>query len=240
MSDKKNSIAKLLEYQEKDKERLKILGAVEGGRTKRELDECNRMLEATKNLVLELDSEAKALSSEVDAITKSLKDATTRVAEMEKGMRDGASEEELNSQIAASSLVVGRLVSLENQLAGVQRMINEKAAKFDDARNKAGKAQLMAKNLTPVYEKQKKEIEPKVVAINAELKKLESGIDAKLLERYKKRRSQDKGGKPVDVAVKLVGDRCGGCHFELPLSQTHKVGVDGYIVCEECGKIIFN
>jgi predicted nucleic acid-binding Zn-ribbon protein len=49
----------------------------------------------------------------------------------------------------------------------------------------------------------------------------------------------DKNMRPIDIVVPLTHKRCGGCHFELPLSQVHEVTTTGYIICEECGKIIY-
>ena len=87
-----------------------------------------------------------------------------------------------------------------------------------------------------MYEEQKSKIAANVAKIDAELKSMSAKIDKKLLEQYKKARSSEKSAKAV--IVKLSSDRCGGCHYELPLSLTHKIDVDGYIVCEECSKII--
>jgi len=231
-------IKPLLQYQDKEKEKLAFVHNVESGKIKRELSESVASVESVKRAVSELDAEARSIILSVEGLKKNLEDIATKVKDV-KGAKAEASEDELNSAIALASMVASRLSAYEAQLVEVNKKIADRATQFDAARVKAARAQKNVERLTPEYQKTRDGIKKDVDAFDAELKKMESGIDAKLLERYKKRRSQDKGGKPTDIVVKLVGDRCGGCHFELALSQTHNIGINGYIVCEECGRIIY-
>ncbi|MCL2846940.1 MAG: hypothetical protein FWE38_04590 [Firmicutes bacterium] len=231
-------IKSLIAYQDKEKEKLALVYSVEAGKTKRELTESLNAMEVAKKAVLELDSEAKNITLTIDGLKRQLDEIASKVTDVNKSKTD-ASEDELNSAIALASMVASRLVAYENQLVEIGKKINEKSTQFEAAKQKAARAQMAEKKLSPEYEREKAAIAERVTALEAELKKMERDVDAKLLERYKKRRANDRGGKPSDIVVPLVGDRCGGCHFELALSQTHKIGVDGYIVCEECGRIIY-
>jgi predicted nucleic acid-binding Zn-ribbon protein len=87
------------------------------------------------------------------------------------------------------------------------------------------------------YEKQKSDAKPKIDKIDGELKALAAAVEPAMLEKYKQIRKQKSG--TADIVIPLSGNRCGGCHFELPLSLIHTISAKGYITCEECGKIIY-
>ncbi|MCL2756142.1 MAG: hypothetical protein FWE45_03805 [Firmicutes bacterium] len=230
-------IKPLLDYQQKEKEKIDLVNVVESGKIKRDIDEANRMLDSMKKVVLNLEDEAKHTASNIDAIKKNMSELLVRTDEISSKDHDKSSEDELGSAIAYTSAVNTKVVGYEAQLNELIKKINNANQAFEDAKLKIMRAQKVIQTLTPEYEKQKKDIAGKANEIEEELKKLGNAVDKKLLEIYKKARSTEKGGKPV--VVKLNSDRCGGCHFELPLSLTHKIDVDGYIVCEECNKIIY-
>jgi len=232
-------IENLLKYQVKDKEKLNMVYGVEAGKVKRELDEANRLLESTKTIVINLDTEAKSIVNAIEIARKNLGELLTRTEEISKEKASGKTEDKLNSAVNYANMISTRLAGYESQLADLTRKIAEKDVAFRDAVAKLQRAQKIIATYSPEYEKQKKELEPKVNTINKELEVLAKGIDAKLLERYKRARGADKMKKPTDVVVVLSGNNCSSCRFELPLSQIHTINTQGYIVCEECGKIIF-
>jgi len=61
-------------------------------------------------------------------------------------------------------------------------------------------------------------------------------VDSKLATAYKNVRRKY-GKDPKDVVVPVVDKRCGGCYMDLPLNQLSQIKVNGYVLCEECGKI---
>ena len=82
------------------------------------------------------------------------------------------------------------------------------------------------------------------VAVDAELSALElsRGVEAArlppdLATRYEDLRSRLKG---VGVA-RLVGNRCEGCHLELPAMEVERIRHlpgDALVTCEQCGRIL--
>ena len=70
----------------------------------------------------------------------------------------------------------------------------------------------------------------------ADLAKLETSVDAKVLAEYKKKRNE--GIFPVYVAVEN-GAFCGFCRMEQPKIALSKLKESGTIVCEHCKRIIY-
>ena len=232
-------VKQLIAYQDKEMEMLKVLFSVEEGRVKRELDEAIRQLEATKQLVLALDDDAKQIISHIEVTQKNLEDLFERSQRVMQGQKEDATEDELNSALNYAHGIAGKIAAMESQLVDLGKQINLKASQFEDAWTKLGRMQKIIQTHTPIYQKQKADIAPELAGFEKQLAVLAKELDAKLLERYKKKRSSIKSTTPVPVAVPLKNNRCGGCHFELPLSQIHKISTDNYIICEECGRIIY-
>jgi predicted nucleic acid-binding Zn-ribbon protein len=232
-------IKELLTYQAKDKERLAVLAGVDGGKVKRELDACNRGIAESKQALLGLENDAKILVGMFESASKNLGEIFDRISQFNKSMESDKTEDELASAHSYVSALLARVNGYESQLEDVSRKIASKTAQFEDGKASLQNASKRVGLLQAEYEKQRKEIEPKLTEFERELKKLESSVDKVLLEKYAKARRNDKSGKVVDVVVPLSSNRCGGCYFEMPLSQVHSISTNGYITCEECGKIIF-
>jgi predicted nucleic acid-binding Zn-ribbon protein len=149
------------------------------------------------------------------------------------------SEDEIGSAISYMGTISSKIAGYEKQLEEMMRKVEGKHKQFEAEVEKMKKAQKLVLGLTPQYEKAKTDLEPKVAEIDKELGAIAKTVDAKLMERYRRARGQIKSLKPIDIVIPIVGNQCGGCMFEMPLSRIHTITQDGYVVCEECGKIIF-
>ena len=229
-------IKPLLEYQNKEREKIALVNAVEGGRAKRELDEANRTIENAKRMLLGLENDAKTLLTNYESISKALNELFDKIAVYNKTAKQSAEEDETTAQLSFVSGLLSKTGAYEAQLADIAAKINIKTAAFEEAKTQVVKAQKIVATASAQYQNEKKAAEPKIEKIDAELKVLAANVSAPLLEKYKSIRKSKSSG---DIAVMLNGNRCGGCHFELPLSLIHTISGQGYIICEECGKIIF-
>jgi len=231
-------IKNLLEYQEKDKKGIELRMSIEGGRVKREINACERLVNDAKQQLLGLEEDAKNLTAAYQATAKNLQDLLDRTGKL-TAQKTPETEDEIQSAAALVSAILQKVSTLEGQLENIGKSIAAKAKTFDDLKNSVVKAQTTIKSLTPQYETQMKGIKPQLDVIDKELSTVAGGIDKVLLEKYKARRKSDKSGKVVDIVVPVLGEKCGACYFEMPLSLIHKIATDGYILCEECGKILY-
>jgi len=228
-------IKPLLEYQTREREKLNLQAAVDGGKTKRELDEATRARESASNTVRQLANDAEVLLGAYETASKNLAEIFKKLETYGKAAKSGDEEAVTNDMTFVSGLLA-KVSGYESQLADV-------AAKSSAIRNTYEKAVVSAKKAADVmasasvkYENEAKEVAPKIVEIDADLKKLAAAVEPALMERYKQIRKQAKRG---DVVVPITGNSCGGCRFELPSSLIHTATSRGYIICEECSKIIY-
>ena len=230
------AIKELLEYQKKEAEKLAIEAGVEEGKAKREFDHATQALNEAKRTLLALENDAKVLLSNYSSISKNLSEIFDKIAIYNKNAKQSATEEEATSALSFVSGLLSKVSAYEAQLNDIANKIAIKTQAFEDAKTQAVKAQAVIKAASAQYESDKANASSGFEKVIAELKAMEKNVDKTLLEKYNIIRKSRKKG---DIVVPVRGNRCGGCHFELSLSHINKVGVDGYIICEECDKIIY-
>jgi len=232
-------IKNLIEYQEKDKKRLELLLSVEGGRNKREINAANKIVNDARATLLELERDAKDLTVAYAGLQKNLTEHLDRIEKLKKSTQP-KDESEIQISISAISTLLQKVNSLESQLENVGKNIASKTKSFEEVKAAVMKAQSTIKTLTPQYQAQLDKIKPQLDEVESNLKKLGTSVDGGLLDKYKARRKTEPFGKITDIVVSVANGRCGACYFEMPLSMIHKISTNGYITCEECGKILHN
>ena len=231
-------IKNLLAYQDLDKKAISLRYMVEGGKVKREIDTANKMMNDAKESVVKLEDEAKSLTANYQSLEKSLREYV-KEAEHLVAAKSPSNETEIATVDARTKELVEKIRTIGNQLELIGKSMCARLKSFDDAKNDAGKGANIVKQLTPQYESQKAQIKPKLDDIEKQMAALAPGIDKTLLAKYISRRKSEPEGKQTDIVVPLRNGRCGGCFVEMPPLIAHKINTDGYVVCEECGKILY-
>ena len=229
-------IKELLEYQNKERDKLALIDKLEGGKGKREMDEANAVISSSKKALLSLENDAKVLLGNFQSVTKNLNEIFEKIASYNKTMGNNETEDDATNNIAYVSGLLSKVSAYESQLNDISAKINAKTQMFEDAKSQVVKAQKVVATATAQYENDKTKLVPEIELLTKELTELSKKVDSKILEKFKNVRKSRKKG---DIAVSVNGNRCGGCHFELPLSQMHNITTNGYIVCEECERIIY-
>jgi len=228
-------IKPLLEYQAREREKLALLAGVDGGKTKRELDDATRARETASSTVKQLANDAEVLLGHFEAASKNLAEIFKKLEVYGKGAK-GADEEAVTNDMTFVSGLLSKVSGYESQLADIATKSQTIRNVYEKAFASARKAQETIGVASVKYQNETKDIAPKLAEIDADLKKLAAAVDVSLMEKYKQARKQSKRG---DVVVPITGNSCGGCRFELPSSLIHTASSRGYIICEECGKIIY-
>ncbi len=128
------------------------------------------------------------------------------------------------------------LYMLERKLNIIVNKSQEILKQFSVAKNNVLKAKQKHKECKEKYDSKINAINPKIEKLRQEQKKLEPEIDEKALAKYKNVLNDNIFPVFVPVSDKL----CGGCRMEIPMGKMDKLKNDGYIVCEQCGRFIYN
>jgi len=215
------------------------LRLVEGGKVKAEINSANQTVNSARAGLLSLEEDAKNLGLAYDNAQSALKrimEEVKLIESMRVPQKDSdiqTSTEGVNAILTRANVVSADLGKIANQIAIKNKM-------FEEAKNAVIHAQGKIKTLTPQYVSQQNQIKPQMETIEKEMAAIGAGIDKTLLEKYKARRKTEPvGGKINDIVVPVVAGRCGGCNFEMSNLLAHKIATDGYVVCEECGRILY-
>ncbi len=128
------------------------------------------------------------------------------------------------------------LYMLERKLNIIVNKSQEILKQFSVAKNNVLKAKQKHKECKEKYDSKINAINPKIEKLRQEQKKLEPEIDEKALAKYKNVLNDN----IFPVFVPVAGNLCGGCRMEIPMGKMDKLKNDGFIVCEQCGRFIYN
>lgn len=224
------NIEKLLAAQKIDKERLQLVQNLEKGKIKTELDKANQAINNSKNSLLQLESEAKSLQ---DSYQKMVKIVNDTLAQVEQAQKTHSEDANLYDELLL------KLTRLEGQLSDVERRIAQKTNTFKTTWGEVAKYSVMLKNYSKLYEEAKTANAPKIQALEKQFNESVQGVDEKLLAKYRAIR-KIRGSDTKDVVVPLTGDnRCQGCFMDVPGAMVNKIKTDGWVTCDECGRIIY-
>jgi len=224
------NIEKLLAAQKIDKERLQLIQSLEKGKVKTELDKANQTISNSKNSLLQLEAEAKGLQDNYQKLAKLVADT---LAQVEKANNGHSEDLDLYNELLL------KLTKLEGQLSEIERRIVQKTNTFKATSLDVAKASAMLKNISKMYEDTKNNNAPKIQTLEQEFNEKVKGVDEKLLAKYRAIR-KSKEGDIKDVVVPLTGDnRCQGCFMDVPVAMVNKIKTDGWAICDECGRIIY-
>lgn len=158
-------------------------------------------------------------------------------------------ESEIVRKKNSSNLNIENASSLVNEANGLVGDLSEESRRIDDLVRKSEEivrrsAELSVKlmeakkisgSIKLKIEAKKEEVAPKIAQINEQIKALEPKVkDKEAFKKYKELR--EKGLFPV--YVKLMGNSCGGCTYELSLNFIEKLKTNKMLTCEHCGRII--
>lgn len=220
----------ILKYQELDRQ-IRLLEKESANMQEKQI--MNKMIAFVKdaqNKSGELENNAKQL---VDDYKKTKAEYDKVLANIQKLISSDAQNEKTLGIINTYS---SDLYMLERKLNIIVTKTQEVLKQFGVAKNNVIKAKQKHKECKEKYDAKVNEITPKIAKLRQEQKSLEGSIDEKMLSKYKSVLHDNIFPVLVPVSNKL----CGGCRMEIPMGKMDKLKNDGFIICEQCGRVIYN
>lgn len=226
----------MLKYQEIDGQIKKIVYKLNHS------EECVRgkklglFLKESEEKLKKMDRRAEELTALIQKLKAAYQQSIKDFDDMEKGVEQAIDKEELNYLSKKLNEVQKSLSSIEKDINGAVKEMEDISRRYDDLRGKVPSAKAQYKECRGKFDEMKKQVEPEVSALKAQLQALEKEIEPKVLENYQKLRSQN----IYPVIVPLVGgNKCGGCQMEVSIGATGKLDSSGFVVCENCQRLIY-
>lgn len=227
----------MLEYQSLDSELNKIERDLRKNQFYVKRREWKGALQKAEEQLARLEQKTVDLRNQLAQATQNLQKVNAVIDEYTKEMADIEDQDELNYISKKLDAQLDLLSATEKDIKQILRDGDE----LDKAFEKISKVQLPKiasefNKCSVEFDKATQEMKPRVLELKKRQAELKKAIDPQLFERYKRLSEQT---HPVFVPLQN-GNRCGGCRMEMPTAQvTSKISQNGYMVCEHCGRIIY-
>lgn len=223
-------IDKILKYQDYDRQ-IRLLEKESANMEERQV--MNKMIAIVKegqSKSIELENNAKKL---VEDYEKTKSEYETTLKNIQKLIE---ANNQTDKTINLINTYSSDLYMLERKLNIIVTKTQEILKQFGVAKNNVVKAKQKHKEYKERYDSKLSDIMPKIERLKEEKKKLEADIDEKILAKYKSVLNDN----TFPVFVPVTNKLCGGCRMEIPMGKMDKLKQDGFIVCEQCGRFIYN
>lgn len=228
-------ITKILEYQKKDFEKVKLERELENDKNKQELEKMVSLVKQTQGKSASLEQLAGELLKDYEELKKTYSENASSLAVLKKKDMSKMNESDIENLTNLCDTINSNLAILEKKILACAEKINTSLYEFEQTKKKYMLARENHSKHKQIYEKKLAEVNPKLNKINEELAEIEKGIDKKILERYKQKRLE----KIFPVLVPLNDKSCGGCFTELPIAKQSSLKDSKVLECEHCRRIIY-
>lgn len=226
----------ILEYQKKDGELIRIERELMSHPSKKVSSEMIAVVKSAQEKSAKLENRAGVLAKDFEALKKAYDENVKQIEKFVSKDLETVSEKDLESITVATNAIINNLNVLEKKLFAEAENLNIALNEFEAAKKQYGTARAKYNEHKQIYDSFSKTKEPDILRVKAELKKLEPGIEPKLLAKYTQLRSD----RLFPVFVRLIEKSCGGCRMELSAAEVEKVKTNGYMECDNCHRVIIS
>ena len=225
----------ILEYQKKDAELIKLERTLKNNENKKIFTQMISVVKDAQNKSNALEKQAGELFAGYNDLKKTYED-NIKSANIVIGKNlETSSLQDLETMEEIASNIISNLSILEKKLLQEAEQVNAVLVEFDQTRKRYNLARDKYSKHKELYDEQCKDLEPQIAEKTKEVKKLEAGIDADILAKYKQRRQDN----IFPVLVPCIDKACGGCRMELPYANLATLKTKGVLECEHCRRIIY-
>lgn len=226
---------KILEYQKYDAEIMQLENQVKNSKEHEVISKMGVLYKDMQTKLLQLENDAKALSDEYNDNLAIYEDNLKKTRKLTGEKVEELNNDKLTDNLDTANKISSDLFMLERKLNLILTSISNILKDFENAKKNGLMAKAKYNEAKVSLDKFKQSIEPKKAEIEKQLKKLESSLDPKLFTKYK----AFKHDNVFPVFVPLTDKRCGYCRVEMPSGKIDSLKNEEYIVCEQCGRLIY-
>lgn len=228
-------IQKILEYQKKDFEIIKIERMLNDSENKKITAQMVDRVKETQNKSLQLEKKAQELNLEFQGLQSSYEDNAQKFDKISKNDFSKLKEDEIASLESLTQSILTNLAVLDKKFIALAESIKRTLVDFENAKKNYALAREKHKKHKELFESETKKWQPQLEKLTSELAVLEKDIEPEILAKYKQRR-QD---RMFPIFVPLNSQSCGGCQMELSFAFTNRLKEKGFGECENCRRIIY-
>lgn len=226
----------ILEYQKLDSELVKLRRMSVNNEQKEVMNKMINYVKEAQGKTGQLEREALKLVNDYTHLVSNYNNTSKSVNALLAKDVNKMSAEEVSRTFGEINKLSSELFMLERKLNFIITNAKNLLRQFEITKNNVLKARAKHKESKEKFESIQHEYEPKIAEVKTQMAKLEKTCNAELLAKYKTLKAEN----IFPVFVPLASGTCGGCRMALPSNKVSQVADKGYIVCEHCGRIIYN
>ena len=229
-----NMIQAIIKYQTEDAKLKEIEKMLSASEERKKAISAKRYLDGVEENVNKLDARAEAL---ILAYEKAIGEQKT-LEEQQSAIVDSlgsiADENQTSYLIKKVDGLIAKIKELSQTASKISDEIQAVLKEYNTIKTTTKVAQEQFKEFGKKYNDLKDSVKEQKEQIESQLEKLKKDVDASLMEKYLKKREN----KIFPIVVACRGNVCGGCNFELTMSEINKLK-NGEIIEHDCGKLVY-
>ena len=175
------------------------------------------------------------ISAQADALKKQMEQKDTEISEIEDYELDDLFLADVQELIKECESIKSTIEMNKRKLVDIMHRLEKSETDIKETLVKMSNAKKAFDQLKAAHAKELAAGKDDLEKLRANVAKAAQGIDAGLLEEYKRIKQH----RPNPVAY-FKNKRCQGCNMELPSSQLQELKAgDKIILCENCGRILY-
>lgn len=225
----------LLEYQNLDLQRIKVESEFVSGSVCKTYNACVNNLNNAMKSIERLNNDAEEMMHAMNSLIEQYNVLAQDLTESENSMTEIKDTKEVDFFVRKAEQLSGKISQLSREIGAMSQKIAEVRTQYEKAVNQSNDAKKKGKEIEGTYKHDLMEARKKSDELKTQMKELESKIDQKFIDFYKRMRQSSKGA----VIVALSGTNCGGCFMDIPGGLLQKLEDSGIIDCPHCGRLIY-
>ncbi len=227
----------ILKYQEIEGKLVAEEAELSKSKDREKASEISQLLKNQHNRILVLEGQAQKVNDSYKKAIAKYEEFLKKLEVLEKEMENAdASKTSVYEKAYKDFASIAN--TLEKDIANIYNHIQQISKEYEEIIKKSKEDRIKFDKYKAAFNKLKAEKEPKIEALNQELRDTKEKVDSKLLNVYLQKRET----KKFPVFVALISNKCGGCRMEISASKLGQMKTNDYgvIECENCGRLIYN
>ncbi|MBQ9482542.1 MAG: hypothetical protein IJU84_10345 [Clostridia bacterium] len=228
---------KLAEYQSIDAELKAIEQELSANEDRKKGIAAKKFLDTVNDSLAELDRKAAEFDNAYTKYTETFRKLSETQKEFDNVFEEYSGEDEINFVKKKAQELVDELKRLEKLINHLKEEILSITEQYNTLKKKTMAAQKQFKESGQKYTEFKASKAKAQEEIQVRLKALEKDIDPQALSLYKQRRAD----KIFPILYEYAGAGfCPHCRTEISKLAESNLSKSGIIVCDNCGRILYN
>lgn len=228
-------LKELLKYQKMDSKLVQIERELESSDSKKVVNQMVEQVKNAQNKLVSLERYASELIAEYERLKQQFADERTHIDEAKQTNYKIMSESDLRDNASAITKQIGDMLVLNKEITALSKKIVTALNDFEHTKQVGVNAKKKYSESMVKFNEFAGHKSQYIEEIKKELTKLEAGIDAKVLEKYKQMREEHK----YPVLVPLVNNSCGVCAMQVPNARLDILKKNRILECENCHRLIY-